>query len=99
MTNTILPGNNEDNISEITTNNFFYLDLEFFWNADGELEFQTHREIDKKFKSLNKESTHTNASFNAIPSGIFNRLVKLTSIAKKNAQMRIEKNIKDTPRR
>ena len=50
MTNTILPGNNEDNISEITTNNFSYLDLEFFWNADGELEFQTHREIDKSLR-------------------------------------------------
>ena len=48
---------------------------------------------------MNKVSTHTNKISNAIPSGIFNILVKLTSRTKKNAQMIMDKNIKNTLRR
>ena len=43
----------------------------------------------QKLKYLNKGSTHTNSTANAIPSGIFYRLVKLTSRTKKNAKMKI----------
>ena len=39
---------------------------------------------------MNKRSTHTIATFNEIPSGIFYRLAKLTSRTKKNAQMKID---------
>ena len=39
---------------------------------------------------MNKGSTHTNATFNAIPSGIFYRLAKIASRTKINAQMKID---------
>ena len=43
-----------------------------------------------KIKHINKGSTHTNETLNTITIGIFNRLVKLTSRTKKNAQIRID---------
>ena len=46
--------------------------------------------LQHKYEYLNKCSTHTNATFNAILSGIFCRLAKLTAITKKNAQMKID---------
>ena len=39
---------------------------------------------------LDKENTHINATFKSIPRGIFNRLLKLTSRTKKNAQIIID---------
>ena len=80
----------QDYVLEIATSTFPYLDLGFLWNSDGALEFQVHRKPNQKLKYLNKGSTHTNATFNAILTGIFYRLVKLTSRTKKNAQMKIE---------
>ena len=38
MPNTIPSRNKQDNVQEIVSNNFPYLDLEFLWNSDGELE-------------------------------------------------------------
>ena len=90
MPNTIPSRDKQDYVSEIARNTFPYLDLEFLWNADGALEYQVHRKPNKKLKYLNKVSTHTNATFNAIPSGIFYRLAKLTSRTNKNAQMKID---------
>ena len=58
------------------------------------MEFQLHRKPNQKLKYLNKGSTHTNATFNAIPSGIFYRLAKLTSKTKKNTQMKINERYK-----
>ena len=82
--------NKQDYVSEIATNTFPYLDLEFLWNADGVLEYQVHRKPNHQLTYINKGSTHTNASFNAIMSGIFYRLAKLTSRTKKNAEMKID---------
>ena len=75
---------------EITTKTFSHIDLELFWNADGELESQVNRQNDQNLKYLNKGSVHTNATFNSIPSGIFNRTVKHNSRVKKKSQMRID---------
>ena len=86
----------QDNVSEISANPFPYLGLGFLLNSGGELEYQVYQKPNQKLKYLNKGSTRTNAMFNAIPGGIFNRLVKLTSIAKKNAQTRIEKKTSRT---
>ena len=44
----------------------------------------------EKLKYLNKQSAHTNANFNTIPSCIFKQLAKLTSKTKKNTQMKID---------
>ena len=43
MLNAIPSRNKQDNVSDIATKNLPYLNLEFFWNADGKLEFQVHR--------------------------------------------------------
>ena len=82
--------NKQDYVSEIATNTLLYLDLEFLWNADGALEFQVHPKPNQKLKYLNTASIHTNATFNAILSGIFYRLAKMTSRTKKNSQMNID---------
>ena len=63
--------------------------LVYLLNADGELEYQVHQKPNQQLKYLYKGSTHTNATFNKITSGIFYRLAKLTSRTKKNAQMKI----------
>ena len=90
MPNTSLSRYKQYNVSEIASNTFPYLNFEFLWNAEGELEYQVYRKSNQKLKYLNKVSTHTNATLNAIPSGIFNRLSKLTPRTNKNAQMKID---------
>ena len=90
MPNTSTSKDKQDYASEIARNTYPYLDLEFLWNTDGELEYQVHRKPNQQLKYLNKGSTRTNATFNAILSGIFYRLAKLTSRTKKNAKMKIE---------
>ena len=89
MPNASLSIDKKDNVSEIASNTFPYLDLEFLWNADRELEYQVDRKQNQQLNYLNKGSTHTNATFNTIPSGIFYRIPKLISRTKKNAQMKI----------
>ena len=64
--------------------------LNFFGTLTEHWNFKYIGNRIKKLKYLNKGSTHTNAKFNAIPSGIFYRLVNLTSRTKKNAQMKID---------
>ena len=90
MPNTSLSRYKQYNVSEIASNTFPYLNFEFLWNAEGELEYQVYQKSNQKLKYLNKVSTHTNAMLNAIPSGIFNRLSKLTPRTNKNAQMKID---------
>ena len=77
MPNTSPSRYKQDYVSEIATNTFPYLDLEFLWNADGKLEYQVHRKTNQQLKYLNKGSTHTNATFNAILRGIFYGLANL----------------------
>ena len=44
---------------------------------------------------LNKGSTHTKATFKAIPNGVLNRLAKLTSKTEENAKMSIKERYPD----
>ena len=67
------------------------MDMEQTQNAEGELEFQVCQKANKKLKYLNKGSTHMNATFNAIPSRIFNRLEEINSRTKKITEMKIDK--------
>ena len=75
----------------VTNKVISFLDLELFWDDSGRLEFQVHRNKNQLLKYLNKESTHTKATFKAIPNGVLNRLAKLTSRTEKNAKMTIKK--------
>ena len=62
----------------VTDKVFPFLDLELFWDDSGRLEFQVHEKKNQLLKYMNKESTHTKATFKAIPNGVLNRLAKLT---------------------
>ena len=44
---------------------------------------------------LNKESTHTKATFEAIPNGVLNILAKITSRTEENAKMSIKERCPD----
>ena len=90
MPNTSPSRYKQDNVSGIASNTFLYLDLEFIWNADRELEYQVHRKPNQKPKYLNKGKNNVNVTFNKITSSICSRLAKLTSITKKNDQMKTD---------
>ena len=79
----------------ITDKVFPLLELELFWDDSGRLEFQVHRKKNQLLKYLNKESTHTKATFKAIPNGVLNRLAKLTSITEEYANMSIQERYPD----
>ena len=72
-----------------------FLDLEFFWDDSGKLEFQVHRNKNQLLKYLNKKSTHTKATFKAIPNGVLNRLAKINSITEENVKMSIKEYYPD----
>jgi GIY-YIG catalytic domain len=80
----------EESTSIVEDSKFPYLDMELFWSEKGELKFQVHLKPNQKLKYLNKGSAHTNACFKAIPSGIFNRLAKLTSMNNMNANSKLD---------
>ena len=69
---------------------FPYLDMELFWSPEQELQFQVHLKPNQELKYLNKGSTHTTACFRAIPSGVFGRLAKLTTMTPANANKPLE---------
>ena len=48
-------------------------------SPEGDLQFSVFRKLVHKFKYVVKESTHTTGNLCAIPSGVLNRLSKLTS--------------------
>ena len=85
------PSRSETKSTSMVTNKVFpFLDLEFFWDGSGRLEFQVHRKKNQLLKYLNKESTHTKSTFKAIPNRVLNRLAKLTSRTEKNSKMTIK---------
>ena len=49
------------------------------WSSEGDLQFGVFRKKGQQLKYVGKESTHTPGTLRAIPSGVFNRLEKLTS--------------------
>ena len=67
-----MSGNNQYNVSEITTYTFPYLDLIFFWNDKEKSEIPVHIKANQNSKYLNKSITHMNATFKAILGRIFN---------------------------
>ena len=77
MPNVSPPRDKQDNVLEIASDTFLYLDLEFIWNADRELEYQVHQKPNKKLKYLNKGSNHTNATLKKSQAASFTGLQKL----------------------
>ena len=56
-----------------------FLDMKIQWTPKGELNFSVFRKAGQQLKYVGKEITHTPGTLRAIPSGVFNRLAKLTS--------------------
>ena len=50
------------------------------WSPEGDLQFGVFRKKGQQLKYVGKESTHSPGTLRAIPSGVLNRLAKLTSI-------------------
>ena len=61
-----------------------------YWNGSDELKCQVHLKPNQKLKYLNSDSTHLSSVFKAIPSGVLERLGKLTSKSKKIENTKIE---------
>ena len=51
----------------------------YSWSPEGDLEFGVFIKKGQQLKYVNKESTHTPGTLRSIPSGVLNRLTKLTS--------------------
>jgi hypothetical protein len=52
---------------------------------------EVHMRPNQKLKYLNNDSTHTQATFKAIPNGVLGRLNKLTSRSKELENVTIDK--------
>ena len=63
---------------QIHTVIFTFLDMKMKWTPEGELNFSVFRKAGQQLKYVGKESTHTPGTLRAIPSGVVNRLAKLT---------------------
>ena len=61
-----------------------------YWNENKDLKFQVHLKPNQKLKYLNSDSAHHPATFKAIPSGVLERLEKLTSKSKKIESTKIK---------
>jgi len=73
-----------------STNCFPCLDTELVWSDEGSLQFQVHLKPNQQLKHLNADSIHTNACFKAIPSGVYKRLSKLTTVADANKDLPLD---------
>ena len=58
-------------MDDIKTNKFLYLDMQFFWNENSELEMKVYRKPNQCLKYLEMKSTHAPYTFAMIPHSIF----------------------------
>ena len=73
------PQAKEDRVQIVTKDEFPFLDMKMRWTPEGEVHFGVLRKAGHQLKYVGKESTHIPGTLRAIPSGVFNRLAKLTS--------------------
>ena len=79
----------------VTDKLFPFLDIELFWDDSRKLEFQVHQKKNQLLNYLNKESTHTKATFKPIPNWVLNRLAKLASITEEKSNISIKESYPD----
>ena len=63
----------------MTNDKFPFLDMKMSWSPEGDLQFRVFRKMGQKLKYVGKEINLTPGNICAIPSGVMNFLVKLTS--------------------
>ena len=69
--------------------------MKMSWYPEGDLQFGVFREKGQQLKYVGKGSTHTPGNLRAIPSGVLNRLTKLTSRKPPLHYEEVEKNYPD----
>ena len=69
----------EDRVQFVMNDEFPCLDTKISWSPEGDLQFGVFSKKGQQLKYVGKESTHTPGTLRAIPSGVLNRLAKLTS--------------------
>ena len=74
------PQAKEERVQTVTKDEFPFFDMKMKWTPEGELNFSVFRKLGQQLKYVGKESNHTPGTLRAIPSGVFNRLAKLTSL-------------------
>ena len=65
--------------------------MKMSWSPEGDLKFGVFRKKVQQLKYVGKESTHTPGTPCAIPSGVLNRIAKLTSIKASTNYEEVEK--------
>ena len=68
-----------ERVQIVTNDEFQFLDMKMRWYPEGDLQFGVFRKKGQQLSYVRKESTHTPGSLRAFPSGVLNRLDKLTS--------------------
>ena len=66
--------------------------MELIWSKQKELQFQVYMKPNQQMKYLNKGSTHTGATFKAIPNWVYQRLAKLTTMTEENENLTSKKS-------
>ena len=68
-----------DLVQIVTNDKFPFLDMKMSWSPEGGLQFGVFKGKGQQLNYADKESTHTPDTLCAIPSGVLNRLAKITS--------------------
>ena len=70
----------EERVQIVTNDEFPFLDITMSWSPEGGLKFSVFSKKGQQLKYVGKESPQTPGTLSAIPSGVLNRLDKLTSL-------------------
>jgi hypothetical protein len=70
---------------------FCFLTMEMYWSPEGNLQFRVHLKENQVLKYLNRGSTHTEACFAAVPTGVMKRPASLITRTDKLESMRMDK--------
>ena len=70
----------EETVQIVTNDKFPSIDMKMSWSPEGNLKFGVFSKKGQKLKYVGKDSTHKPGTLRAIPLGVMNLLVKLTSI-------------------
>ena len=62
----------------MTNDELPFLEMKMSCSPEGDLEFGVFRKKGKPLKNVEKEKTHTLGTLRATPSGVLNRLAKLS---------------------
>ena len=72
------PYTKKDKVQTVANGESSFLDMKMSWSSKGYLKFGLFKNKKQKLKYVSKESTHTPGTRRIIPSGVLNRLEKLT---------------------